>query len=122
MKKRGMIIPVIIVIVVIALIAFILIKSPFSNNTKLTTVTISDFKFVPSTLNVKIGTTITWNNDDSTLHDITNDAEAGVEAGSIFDIDLEPGMSGEYTFTEAGEYNYHCDIHPSMKGKIVVTE
>ncbi|HEV8405576.1 MAG TPA: plastocyanin/azurin family copper-binding protein [Nitrososphaera sp.] len=27
-----------------------------------------------------------------------------------------------FTFTKAGEFTYHCEPHPWMKGKVVVVE
>jgi len=85
-------------------------------------VSIMDFAFNPETLTIKVGTTVAWTNEDSVLHDVMNNAESNLEMGELFDIDLEAGESGSYTFTEVGEYNYHCHIHPSMTGKIVVEE
>ena len=84
------------------------------------TITIQDFAFNPATLTINAGTTVIWENKDSVLHDVTNDAGSDVVAGQLFDIDIEPGQSGSHTFAEAGEYPYHCDIHPSMTGKIIV--
>jgi len=83
-------------------------------------VTIQNFAFNPATLTIKAGTTVIWENKDSTTHDVTNDAKGTVAEGQLFDIDMEPGQSGNHTFAEAGEYPYHCNIHPSMTGKIVV--
>ena len=120
-KTRGVLISAIIIIVIL-LIAFILIKNPFSENAGIKNVTIKNFEFSTSVLNVKVGTTVVWENQDSFLHDITSDAREGSEVGQLFDIDLESGMSGEYIFIEEGEYAYHCDIHPTMKAKIIVSK
>jgi plastocyanin len=39
-----------------------------------------------------------------------------------FDTDrLDEGASGKVTFTKAGTYAYHCNIHASMTGTIVVS-
>ena len=35
---------------------------------------------------------------------------------------LQEGDSGSITFEEAGEFAYHCSVHPDMKGKITVRE
>ena len=84
------------------------------------TVIIKDFAFNPQNITIKSGATITWVNEDSVTHDVTNDAYGDVGVSELFDIDLEPGQSRSFTFTETGEYNYHCAIHPSMTGKIIV--
>jgi plastocyanin len=33
---------------------------------------------------------------------------------------LATGATYQFTFTHAGTYAYHCSIHPSMKGTIIV--
>jgi plastocyanin len=79
------------------------------------TVTIQNFAFNPAVLNVQVGKTVTWTNKDSTTHHVVSDT-------GLFDSgNLSNGMSYNYTFNTAGNYPYHCSIHPSMKGTIVVT-
>jgi plastocyanin len=34
---------------------------------------------------------------------------------------IAPGATFSHVFRKAGTFRYHCSIHPSMKGKIVVT-
>lgn len=79
---------------------------------------IQNFAFSPATLAIKTGTTVTWTNRDSVTHTIAPDAgaPAGFGSGS-----LAPGASYQFTFTSPGTYAYHCSIHPSMKGTVVVT-
>lgn len=75
-------------------------------------ITIKDFKFTPETLNVKVGTIINWVNEDSAPHIVKFE---GFESQS-----LQTGESYSYTFDTAGTYAYHCSLHPSMKGNIIV--
>jgi plastocyanin len=35
---------------------------------------------------------------------------------------IASGDTWSKTFNETGTYEYHCNFHPSMKAKIVVTE
>jgi plastocyanin len=78
-------------------------------------VQIANFAFNPSTLTVKVGTTVTWTNADSAPHTVTaND-------GSFASGDLNQGDSFSFTFTTAGTYAYHCGVHPGMKATITVT-
>ncbi len=77
-------------------------------------VTISGFAFSPATLNVAVGTKVTWTNKDSTTHTVSSDTNA-FESGS-----LASGASYSYTFNTAGTYAYHCSIHTYMKGTVVV--
>ena len=70
-----------------------------------------------------MGATVTWTNLDTDYqHQIINDATATFGQGQIFESNpLERGQSYSFTFNEAGIYYYHCNIHPYMKGTIIVT-
>jgi plastocyanin len=82
-------------------------------------VTIKDFTFTPMSLTVKVGTTVTWTNDDLTPHDVQ------FETGGIpTSPHLSAGggqRSWSHTFTTAGTYAYVCGIHTYMTGTIKVT-
>ena len=78
-------------------------------------VVIQNFAFSPNSLTVKVGTTVTWINQDSTTHTITSDNGAFQSSG-----DINSGSNYTFTFSKAGTYPYHCSIHPNMKGTIVV--
>jgi plastocyanin len=80
-------------------------------------ITIKNFAFDPSTLTVKTGTAVTWVNQDSAPHIIVSDT--GSPAAFSSDS-LSTGASYKFTFTQAGTYTYHCSIHLSMKGTIIV--
>jgi len=77
-------------------------------------VVISDFSYSPQEVTVEAGTTVTWRNEDGVAHTVTAD-QGGFNSGNI-----EGGSEFTHTFSQAGEYPYHCEIHPSMKGKVVV--
>lgn len=77
-------------------------------------VSIQNFTFSPATLTVKVGDKVTWTNQDSVGHSATaddNSFDTGV---------LSRGQSGSVTFSKAGTYTYHCSVHPTMKGTIIV--
>ena len=80
------------------------------------TVNIKNFSFSPQTLNIKIGTNVIWTNNDTVPHTITSDSGNLLNSGNI-----APGASFNQTFSSAGSINYHCNIHPMMKGSITVT-
>jgi amicyanin len=80
-------------------------------------IAINNFAFSPATLTVKAGTTVTWTNEDSVPHTVVSDAGSAVVFTSPA---LATGSSFPFTFTQAGTYTYHCSIHPSMKGTVVV--
>jgi plastocyanin len=80
------------------------------------TVSISGFQFSPNSLTVKAGTTVTWTNKDATTHTVTSDNGAFTSSGNLATNDTYSFM-----FAAEGSFPYHCAIHPSMKGTIVVT-
>ena len=89
-----------------------------------TQVIIGNYNFNPQTLTVKVGTTVTWTNMDFVGHNVeagTHEDE-GHEDESLESPILGHMQSFSYTFTEAGEYEYHCDPHPYMEGRIIVVK
>ena len=77
-------------------------------------VNISGFAFVPSTLTVSVGTTVTWTNKDSVTHTVTSN-------DNLFNSgDLAPNATFEFTFNQKGTFGYHCSIHTFMTGEIIV--
>ena len=78
-------------------------------------VRIQDFRFEPTTLSVTPGTAIVWTNGDSAPHTATANDES-------FDTRrLDEGESGEVTFDMLGTFEYVCDFHSWMEGRIVVS-
>src|SRR5829696_3941308 len=83
---------------------------------KTITVDIHDHAFDPAQLNVAPGTTVTFVNKDTEAHTATADND-------LFDTGvLEPGESTWVFFRGSGTVTYHCELHPDMKGSIVVGE
>ncbi len=81
-------------------------------------VSIAQFKFDPATLEIHVGDTVTWTNNDRFPHDVTQ-----LPAGSGFSSpQFGKGESFSVTFDAAGTYDYYCALHPIMLGTIVVTE
>lgn len=77
-------------------------------------VTIQDFAFAPATLTVKSGATVTWTNNDASMHSVKWDD------GTSGSAPLATGATYTRTFATPGTYSYVCGIHSSMKGTIVV--
>jgi plastocyanin len=78
------------------------------------TVLIKDFAFDPATITVAKGTTVTWMNMDSALHNV-------VSSGNDFSSEtLKNGQSYAHTFNETGTFGYNCGFHKSMTGKVIV--
>lgn len=70
--------------------------------------------FAPAETSVSVGDTVTWVNDDSTLH--TVDSKEGLFSSGM----LPQKRSFEHTFTELGTYEYYCSLHPWMTGTVSV--
>jgi plastocyanin len=78
------------------------------------TVKIVDFAFRPKKISIAKGTRVRWVNKDSVNH--TTTANGGQwDSGS-----LGPGDAFSRTFKKAGTFRYHCSLHSSMVGKVVV--
>lgn len=78
-------------------------------------VEIRGFAFGGEDLRVPAGTTVRWVNHDPVGHTVTPDE------GSWGSSLVGPGEVFEHTFSDPGEYAYHCTPHPFMKGRVVVT-
>lgn len=76
---------------------------------------IKNYAFVPGVIRIPAGGTVTFYNDDATAHTITDDAAGMGDTGS-----MAPGRSISLTLTEPGEFNFHCSLHPAMRGKVIV--
>ncbi|MEB3329295.1 MAG: hypothetical protein VKQ33_08705 [Candidatus Sericytochromatia bacterium] len=71
---------------------------------------------MPATLNVTVGTTVTFLNDDVTEHQITPDANTLFTETAV----ITPGASATITFVQAGPARYTCKLAPAMTGTINV--
>lgn len=79
-----------------------------------TAVSIKGMKFNPAEISVKVGDTVTFTNEDSAPHTGTAD-DKSFDTGR-----LRNGQSATITLTAAGDFPFHCAVHPSMKGIIRV--
>ena len=109
-----------VVTVLCMLVAALLISAGCGKKAQTTTpktstnaVEIVNFAFNPDTITVAAGTEVTWTNNGNTAHTVTG---TNFESGEI-----QPGQSYKHTFSSAGTYDYHCSIHTSMTGQVVVT-
>jgi len=92
-------------------------SAPSNQSTAPGAVTIKGMMFTPSQISVQKGATVTWTNNDSVAHTVTDDLSTvgGPASGNI-----APGSTYSFTFDKTGSFQYHCTIHPSMRGTIVV--
>lgn len=81
-------------------------------------ITLQNFAFSPADITVKKGTTVTWTNNDSVTHTVSEtDGRQGPDSGN-----LPSGQSYTFTFTTTGTFHYRCNIHPEMTGTVTVTD
>ena len=80
--------------------------------------------YAPDTLTVKRGDIITVTNDDTAPHTATSGTgPEDPNSAKLFDTSIiMAGETGKIDTTslEPGDYNYHCTVHPFMKGTITV--
>ena len=80
-------------------------------------VSMKDIKYIPREVEVSVGDTVVWTNDDPIPHTVT------AEKGETFDSgNVDGGDTYEYTPRKAGEISYVCTIHPNQTGTLTVTE
>lgn len=80
-------------------------------------VQITNYKFIPDDVTVKVGTKITWTNHDPTAHTATANDTTSFDTGSI-----NLHHSRTVTFTKVGTYPYHCVFHAFMTGTVTVVQ
>lgn len=80
------------------------------------TVWITANGFVPASISLKAGETVTWRNRDPANHQIVADD------GSFRSAVLARGDAFRHAFTDAGTFGYHDALQPARKGTVVVTQ
>lgn len=86
--------------------------------------------FVPKDARGTIGISnkVVWTNTDVTGHTVTtDDGYVDLISGDFNSIEqlgaiLMPGETFEFTFTEVGQYPYHCEPHPWMQASVEIVE
>lgn len=76
------------------------------------TVEITRFAFAPKEITVAPGTKIVWTNSDEVPHTVT------ARDKSVDSKALDTGDKFEHTFTEEGDFQYFCTVHPFMTGVV----
>ena len=81
------------------------------------TVTYKNFAVSPASVEVKAGQAVAWKNDDSQQHTVSGGRPG---AKGPFDKKVDAGATTQVVFDTAGTFDYFCEFHPSMTGKVVV--
>lgn len=128
-KVKAIIGFVVVAVVVALVVIFVVLRMPSNTNSSTTTstksavesntVSIKGYAYMPATIKVKVGTKVTWTNEDNVKHTVTANDDSAVKFGSEL---LAKGETYSYTFNQAGTFSYYCLPHPYMKGTVVVTQ
>lgn len=79
--------------------------------------TISNMRFNPSILRIRVGDEVTWVfADQGTKHSVISNANAQ----ESFASDVQSSGTFSYTFIRVGTSRYYCGEHASMGGTIIV--
>jgi plastocyanin len=79
-------------------------------------VQIDSFSFHPRELEISVGTTVTWKNDDDVPHTATSKGREPLFDSAALDTDDK----FSFTFSKPGRYTYYCKVHPHMTGVVIV--
>jgi plastocyanin len=72
------------------------------------------YRFDPKVIEVAVGSTVTWTNDDNFTHTVQVDGQEDHEVGR--------GDAVSIAFDRPGTYHYVCTLHrQDMDGEVVVT-
>ncbi len=87
-----------------------------SSDDKTVVVQLGEHFFDPSSITVKVGTTVIWRNNGQQVHDVH------ARDGSFDSPLLNPGNTFTFTFTKPGLYRYYCIPHEGdgMIGQVEV--
>ena len=87
----------------------------FGRTTNFSTVHIADGQFDPRDLDIEVGGTVMWINDDVASHDLQF-----IDTPKLYSGVMKPTKSWIHTFDRVGTYEYYCDFHNTLKGTVVV--
>ena len=75
----------------------------------------------PSPVNVAVGRTVLWINNDDTAHTVTEGNPSVNTPTNGFDSGiLSPGHTFKDAFDKPGPVGYYCKLHPFMLGEVIV--
>lgn len=79
-------------------------------------VVIEGMKFSPEVIEVHVGDTVIWKNRDLFPHSVT------AEDHGFDSKEIPAGSSWKFKVKKAGTFSYVCTLHPTMKGRLVVSK
>lgn len=86
----------------------------------------SPYHYYPPAISIPTGTTLAWfNNDMGQPHTVTSGSPEASDTGSVFNSGIMPATANsffQYTFNKAGDFLYHCEIHPWRVAAVSVSD
>jgi plastocyanin len=92
------------------------VKATHTPPAPVTALSIKNGKFHPKNVTVKLGTTLTWTNNDDVQESVTSDTPGVFDSGL-----LQPGATWKYTFSQPGVFPYHSTGQDGVFGSVTVT-
>ncbi|HZU74528.1 MAG TPA: cupredoxin domain-containing protein [Acidimicrobiales bacterium] len=89
-------------------------NAPASSGGGTDTIVIKNFAFVPASLTVAAGATVTVHNQDDSTHTVTADD------GRFGTGNIKAGQTVTFQVPSSGAFSYHCAIHQFMHGALTV--
>jgi predicted secreted protein with PEFG-CTERM motif len=77
--------------------------------------------FVPASVTVHPGDTVTWTNDDTAAHTVTSGTAKDGPDGNFDSSLFMAGTTFSHKFDTLGNYPYFCMVHPWMTGNVLNT-
>ena len=93
-----------------------LLLLPMSAAAEDASISILNYKFVPETLTVKVGTKVTWKNADQIPHGVATKEKLFRSPA------IDTNETWSFTYDKPGTYAYFCTLHPYMTGTVTVTQ
>jgi len=84
------------------------------------TVNITHMEYHPPILVIRANSKVTWINQDTTAHTVTEGHAAAPSRHGFDSKFLAAGSTWSYIFTTPGTYQYTCEFHPTMNATIIV--
>lgn len=104
-----------VIILVSSLVVSCSSSTDLADNVSVDTVRISMMKFNPEVINVNVGDSIVWINEDMVEHDVTEESKTWT-SNSI------PANDGVWKMEITEGFSYFCSIHPTMVGTVNINE
>ncbi|HWK11921.1 MAG TPA: plastocyanin/azurin family copper-binding protein [Vicinamibacterales bacterium] len=90
-------------------------KSPNSPTPTTANAAITGSGFTPATIDISVGSTVVWTNNDTVPHSVVADG------GQFNSGTIGPGAKYSYAFPAAGNFPYHDAANPRMTGMVNVS-